>query len=266
MFSYDELFQRNIGIFTPDEQDSIKELKIAIAGVGGLGGSVAYSLARLGVGELRLADPEIFEVSNINRQFGAYIDTVGMYKSDAIADELLRINPNLIIKKWNEPLNEGNIPAFLDGVSAVIDGIEFFEFENELALHREAVKRGLWVFMLQGVANITSFLTFDPDGATFEDIFFKNGGIDLMAAISKMFPKLPAGATEEAISAILADFEAGKGIHFPSYSVLAPMGGVFVVEELIKVIVRKMPPAEVAPSLFLLDLSDMTISHHHNEI
>ena len=55
--TYDEITQRNIGVFTPDEQARIRALVVAIAGCGGIGASAAHYLARLGVGELRLADP-----------------------------------------------------------------------------------------------------------------------------------------------------------------------------------------------------------------
>ena len=58
-YSYEDLFQRNIGVFTAEEQERIRGLVVAIAGAGGLGGPVAYNLARLGVGEIRLADPEV---------------------------------------------------------------------------------------------------------------------------------------------------------------------------------------------------------------
>jgi molybdopterin/thiamine biosynthesis adenylyltransferase len=262
---YNSLFSRNIGVFTEEQQEKIKGLKIAIAGVGGLGGSVAYSLARLGVGELRLADPEKFEESNINRQFGAYIDTVGSYKSQGVAKDLIRINPELKIKIWNEPLSKDNMDSFLDGVDVVIDGMEFFETGNELELHRSAVKRGLWVFMLQGVNNITTFLSFDPRGETFEEMFCRDGKISLPLLISKMFPRLPKGASPESIKSLIEKYENGESIHFSSYSVLAPMGGTFVVEELIKVIVRGEQPAEVAPNIFSLDLEDMTITHYDGE-
>lgn len=261
-YSYDEIFQRNIGVFTEQQQEKIKNLKVAIAGVGGMGGSVATSLARLGVGEIRLADPEKFEISNVNRQFGAYIDTVGMYKSDAMEQELKRINPEIIIKKWNEPLTPKNIDAFLNETDVVFDGMEFFELENERYLHKVAVKNKLWVFILQGVFNITTFLAFNPEGATFEDLFVIDGKANLGAMISKMFPELPKGASPEAIQKIMQDYNEGKEIHFPSYSVLAPMGGTFLVEEFIKVIVRGEKPAEEAPNIFSLNLETMEIKHY----
>ena len=91
--SYDEITQRNIGFVTPDEQARLRGLVVAVAGCGGVGAPAAHYLARLGVGELRLADPEDFEASNINRQFAAYVDTIGVNKAEAVAAELRRINP-----------------------------------------------------------------------------------------------------------------------------------------------------------------------------
>lgn len=262
-YSYDDLFARNIGIFTPEQQGRIREMTVAIAGVGGLGGSAAYSLCRLGVGRLHLADPETFDASNVNRQFGAYVDTVGVPKVHAVARELRRINPGIELQLWERPLDASSVRGFLKDADAVVDGLEFFELEAERSLHREAVSRGLWVFMLQGVGNVTSFVSFDPHGVTFEQMFVDaSGHVELARLIRFMFPRLPLDASPADVAAVLSAYERGEAVHFPSYSVLAPMGGCFVVEDLVNVTVRERRPAGVAPSLYLLDLDDMSITHY----
>lgn len=259
-FSYEEMFQKNIGAFTKEEASRIRNLKVAIAGAGGLGGPLSYILARLGVGEVRLADPDIFDVTNINRQFGAYIDTVGQYKTEAIKNELLRINPYLVIKNWNVAINRSNIKEFLDGADVVIDGIDFFELEAENLLHKEAFKRKLWIFTCQGAGNIISYLTFNPNGVTLEKMISENGKLSLRKAIAKMFPILPREATSEIIDEVVS----GIGDHIPSYSVLPPIGGALVAEEMIKVLIRKKTPAAEAPDLFLIDLEKMNIIFYKN--
>lgn len=263
-YTYDQMFQRNIGIFTPEEQEKIKNLKVAIAGAGGLGGPIAYNLARLGVGEIRLADPDKFEVSNVNRQFGAYIDTIGQFKVDAIKKELSRINPFLVVRTVPEKLNEENIDSFIDGVDFVIDGIDFFAIEDEVTLHQKSREKNLWVFTCQGANNITSFITFSPTGGRLEDFVCVNGKPSVELAIKTMFPILPTGANDEIVKSMTDNSSLGSLRYIPSYSVVAPFNGSFVTEEAIKVIIKKVKPVAVAPELFIFDLKTMRSTFYRN--
>lgn len=263
-YTYNEIFQRNIGIFTPEEQLKIKSLKVAIAGAGGLGGPVAYHLARLGVGEIRLADHDRFEVSNLNRQFGAYMDTIGEYKSEAVAEELKRISPYLKTVVLTESLKEDNLDVFLSGVDCVIDGIDFFSPEAELLLHKKARDRSLWIFTCQGANNITSFISFDPQKKSLEEMITKNGKPELRLAVKLMFPQLPKGASSEMIEQMIIEAERTGEHYIPSYSVIAPFNGSFVVEDMIRVIVRGQYPVVAFPDLYYIDLDKMVIKFLRN--
>lgn len=260
-YTYDEIFQRNIGIFTPKEQEKIKNLKVAIAGAGGLGGPVAYTLARLGVGEIRLADRDKFEISNLNRQSGAYIDTIGEYKSKAVAKELKRINPYLKVVIINDFLDKKNIDKFLDNVDCVIDGIDFFALEADLLLHQKAREKNLWVFTCQGASNITSFISFDPKGPALLDIVMNDGKPSLSRAIKLMLPKLPKGVTAEMVDEIVKISEKTGTHYIPSYAVIAPFNGSFVVENMVRVIVRELRPLATFPDLYYFDLNQMTTTY-----
>ncbi len=248
-YTYDELFQRNIGVFTQEQQDKIRNLKVAIAGAGGLGGPVAYNIARLGVGSIKIADPDKFEVSNINRQFGAYVDTVGEFKTDAISNELKRINPELDVKTWNNGINAENIDEFLEGVDLVIDGIDFFEVEVELLLHKKCRDKGLWIFTSQAAAEILTFTSFDPKGtALVEKLDMEN--FNIRNLISVFFPKLPKIATEEALS----ELKTGSDVHISSHATPPPFGGALLTEQVItKVIFNKS--VTVFPEIMFIDLS-----------
>ena len=70
-FDYDVAFSRNIGWLTPDEQNSLRGKKIAIAGLGGAGGVHLLTLTRLGIGKFHIADLDSFDWVNFNRQAGA---------------------------------------------------------------------------------------------------------------------------------------------------------------------------------------------------
>src|SRR6478609_7874872 len=94
-FSYDDAFSRNLGWLTEWEQQLLRRKRIAIAGMGGVGGAHLLTLARLGVGGFNLADPDRFELVNFNRQAGATFDAIGRPKIEVMADRALQINPEL---------------------------------------------------------------------------------------------------------------------------------------------------------------------------
>jgi len=79
VFDYATAFDRNIGWLTTAEQQRLRQKRIAIAGVGGVGGSHLLTLARLGVGRFTISDPDRFELANFNRQAGAMMSTTREY-------------------------------------------------------------------------------------------------------------------------------------------------------------------------------------------
>ncbi len=71
-FSYDEAFSRNIGWVTRPEQQALRGRRVAIAGLGGVGGSHLLTLARLGIGHFTIADFDRFALANFNNRKGAW--------------------------------------------------------------------------------------------------------------------------------------------------------------------------------------------------
>mgnify|MGYP001241452853 CR=1 FL=1 len=84
-FDYDRAFSRNIGWVTRQEQARLQRARIAIAGLGGVGGAHLLTLCRLGLQDYAIADFDRFEVHNFNRQAGAFVSTVGVPKAQALA-------------------------------------------------------------------------------------------------------------------------------------------------------------------------------------
>jgi tRNA A37 threonylcarbamoyladenosine dehydratase len=95
--SYSERFERNLGFLSSKEQSILENSSVAIAGAGGDGGMIALQLARMGVGEIRLADPDPFGVENINRQAVCTDLTIGQNKAEAVGAYIQAINPNLSV-------------------------------------------------------------------------------------------------------------------------------------------------------------------------
>ena len=79
-FDFGKAFIRNVGWVTPDEQALLRSRRVAIAGLGGVGGAHLVTLTRLGIGSFHIADPDAFGIENFNRQLGARMSTLGRPK------------------------------------------------------------------------------------------------------------------------------------------------------------------------------------------
>ncbi|MBI5483185.1 MAG: sulfur carrier protein ThiS adenylyltransferase ThiF [Deltaproteobacteria bacterium] len=108
---------------TPGVHERLKQARIGIAGVGGLGSAVAVALARVGVGKLIIADFDVVEPSNLNRQ-QYFVDQIGLFKVDALACNLKRINPYVSVETHRVRLDPENIPTIFDRCSVVVEAFD----------------------------------------------------------------------------------------------------------------------------------------------
>ncbi len=93
-------FLRTEYLFGKDNMRIFENSKIAVFGIGGVGGYVVEALVRSGIGAVDLIDNDRVSVSNINRQIIATMKTVGMYKADVMKERVLDINPNIKVKAY----------------------------------------------------------------------------------------------------------------------------------------------------------------------
>ena len=138
--SYEELFTRNIGFVDENEQMLLRTARVAVCGVGGMGGVVAQVLARSGVGGLAILDKDRFEPSNNNRQVYAHAGTWGRTKVEVTAEELARVNPALEVRAFDH-FGADNVAAVLEGVDVAVNGMD--ELPACLRLWRAARERGI---------------------------------------------------------------------------------------------------------------------------
>jgi sulfur carrier protein ThiS adenylyltransferase len=97
--------------------------RVGIAGAGGLGSNCAVALARSGVGTIVIADFDIIEPANLNRQY-YFSDQVGMAKVVALQENIRRINPATIVSVHNTRLNVGNIPSVFKGCDVIVEAFD----------------------------------------------------------------------------------------------------------------------------------------------
>ncbi len=105
---------------------------VAIIGCGGLGSNAAAMLVRCGVGELTLVDFDRVEESNLNRQM-FFRDQLGMPKTDALRDTLLRINPGVSLNVRQECVTADNLVEFVGAADVVIEAADRAEVKAMIA-------------------------------------------------------------------------------------------------------------------------------------
>lgn len=119
-----ERLRMNRGAFSAAEQARLLGSQAAVIGLGGLGGPVALTLGRLGVGGLVLVDGDTFEESNLNRQLLATAETLGQGKAEAAARALSQVNPVVNARAHQVWAYEDNLPRLLEGCGVAVDCLD----------------------------------------------------------------------------------------------------------------------------------------------
>jgi len=113
---------------TPGVHERIRRASVGIMGLGGLGSMVALALARIGVGRLLLADFDVVEPSNLNRQ-NYFVDQVGLKKTEALKSNLGRVNPYLTVDVIDTVLTEQSIPTYFAEVDVLVECFDSAEMK-----------------------------------------------------------------------------------------------------------------------------------------
>lgn len=174
-FDYSTAFSRNIGWVTVEEQARLKRSRVAIAGLGGVGGAHALTLARLGIGRFHLADFDTFGVHNINRQAGAFMSSVGRRKAEVVCRMVLDINPQAEIVRFDEGVTPDNAEQFLRGVDVYVDGIDFFAVDARRMVFAACHSRAIPAVTAAPLGMGVSLLYFAPGRTSFEQYFRLEG-------------------------------------------------------------------------------------------
>lgn len=191
-FDYSEAFSRNIGWVTRPEQEALRRKRVAIAGMGGVGGWHLLTLARLGVGRFALADFDTFGLVNFNRQAGATMNSLGRPKLEVMVEQVLAINPELDIRRFPAGINPDNVSEFLDGADLYIDSLDFFALDAREAIFAECAKRGIPATTVAPLGMGAALLNFLPGGMTFEEYFGFSGQDELERALRFFIGLAPA--------------------------------------------------------------------------
>lgn len=231
-----ERFSRTKMLLGEENMEKLKCSRIAIFGLGGVGGHCAEALARCGVGHLSLIDNDTVSVTNINRQLIALSSTVGRLKTEVMRERILDINPDVDIKVFNTfylPENADSIP--LNEYDFIIDAIDTVSAKVELALR--AQQYGINIISSMGTGNKT-----DPTKLTVTDIYktemcplarvmrreLKNRGVKALKVVY---------SNEKALTPVYVE-ESDSGRNIPGSTSFVPsVAGLIIASQVVNSII-----------------------------
>lgn len=174
-FDYEQAFSRNFGWVTSAEQSFLKSARVAIAGLGGVGGAHLLTLSRLGIGNFHISDFDDFDIHNLNRQAGAFMPFMGHSKIETLAKMAEDINPTANLQLFPKGVQSDNVDAFLQGVDVYVDSLDFFALPARRMVFAKCREKGIPALTAAPLGMGVAFLYFRPDGMSFEDYFKVNG-------------------------------------------------------------------------------------------
>ncbi|MDJ0720624.1 MAG: ThiF family adenylyltransferase [Desulfobacterales bacterium] len=242
---------RNRGLVSTAEQERLLDARIAIPGLGGVGGSHLITLTRMGFGGFRLAEFDHFEPANVNRQYGARIEHFERPKLDAMVAEARQINPYLDLTLFPEGVSEQNVSAFLEGADIVVDGIDFFAFDVRRLIFNRAREMGIPVVTAGPVGFSTAMLVFMPDqGMTFDEYFDIRDDMPLEEKLLAFLIGLaPRAAQRDYIDPSRIDLYAQQG---PSVAAACQLCASVAATEAVRIVLKR-PGVRPAPAYFQYD-------------
>lgn len=145
-------FSRNLLTFGKDGQVILQNSTVVILGLGGVGSFSVEALARSGVGTLIIIDKDVVDITNINRQLHATLDTVGQSKCDLMEKRIHSINPNCQVIKYNCFFDDETYDDILSQhIDYFIDASDTITYK--ILLIKECLKRKIPFISVMGTAN-----------------------------------------------------------------------------------------------------------------
>ncbi len=165
MPNFEKIFERNFQLLGKENMQKIKNSKVAIIGLGGVGSVAAEALARTGFSHLSLIDMDRVDISNINRQRQATIESIGQAKTSSLAKLLKSINPEIKLELKNQCLSNSNMQKLITTeLDYIIDAIDMMSAKIDLITY--AKERNIKIISSMGTAN-----KLDPTLLTYADIY-----------------------------------------------------------------------------------------------
>lgn len=227
-------FERTALLLGKASVERLARKRVAVFGVGGVGGFVCEGLVRAGIGAIDIVDKDIVALSNINRQLIALHSTVGKNKVDVLEERLKDINKNLIIKKYKcFFLPETSETFDFREYDYVVDAIDTVTGKIELIL--KAKEAGVPIISAMGAGN-----KLEPAGFQVSDIY-KTSVCPLARVMRRELKKRGVEKLKVVYSKeepIKPKFEEGEEVVPGSISFVPPVVGLIIAGEVVKDLIR----------------------------
>jgi molybdopterin/thiamine biosynthesis adenylyltransferase len=241
-------FSRTLGIVTPAEMETLHHKTVAIAGLGGVGGSHVLTLTRLGIGGFHLADFDTFSLENFNRQAGANLQTIGREKVRVMEEYARQINPELRFQIFPQGVNETNLEDFLTGVDVYVDSLDYFAFDIRARVFDACYRKRIPVVSAGPIGMGVALLNFMPGKMSFRDYFdWKDDDPEVTKALKFLVglaPSLPH--RHSLVDPSYVDLRAHKG---PSTPMACELCAGFAGTEVLKILLGRGKVRAVPHSL-----------------
>lgn len=259
-------FARNYGFWNEDAQQRLLDTHVVIGGVGGDGYELGTKLARMGIGAITVADPEVFEPENKNRVPGAKDSTINRNKAEVFAEEVADINPHAKVQVFSEGITLDNIPDIITpDVGIVFDETELTHMELGTAIARRARELGIPDVMVMNVGFAGQVTSFASDSHhTFERMMGFRDDMpldevaDLEVNFSRCLPYVPPYIDLDTFDAVV------KGAPLPSIAagvdVASSLGQSQALLHLVKTHGRRVSPI-ISPTIAWQDSLTMRSGH-----
>ena len=228
----EERFSRTEALLGEGATDRLRDLHVAVFGLGGVGSFLTEALARMGVGKLTLIDKDVYTESNLNRQLYALPSTVGRKKTEVAAERVREIDPSISVTVLDTFVLPEYVPSLpIDGVDYIADAIDTVSAKIALAFY--AKEKGIPIISAMGAGNKldpTAFRVADiektkgcPLARVIRTELKKRGGCPLKVVYSEEVPR----------KSTLTDVESGKAVP-GSCSFVPSVAGLIMAGEIIK--------------------------------
>ena len=151
-------------------QLKLKQSKVCVVGVGGLGNPIVTRLAAMGVGKLRIVDRDVIELSNLHRQTMFNEDDVGQVKVETAAKKLRKLNPEIVVEELPISINDYTALDVVDGCDVVVDALD--SVDARYALNKACIEKKI-PFVTGAAVGVTgqSFTILPKESACYHCLF-----------------------------------------------------------------------------------------------
>lgn len=226
------IYSRTESLIGKDSLNILKNSKVIVFGIGGVGSFTVESLCRCGIGEISLVDFDTIDITNINRQIHAMSNNIGKYKVDEMKKRIELINPDIKVNTFKKKLDKNNVENFnLKYYDYVVDAIDIIT--SKIYLIKCCYENNINVISAMGAGN-----KLDPTRFKVVDIY-KTSGCPLARVMRRELKKLgikklKCVCSDEASSGeVIESYERRKSSP-SSISFIPSTMGLIITSEVVK--------------------------------